>query len=56
MNYLHGCRVRMYQLGAVEGDPMYDLFGLAERALQRLSDELHHRSIRGPRGPGERDA
>ena len=53
MNYLHGVRVRMYQLGAVDGDPLYDLFGEAERALQRLSDELHNRSLSGPRRPWE---
>jgi hypothetical protein len=53
MNYLHGVRVRMYRLGAVDGDPHYDLFGQAERALQRLSEELHNRSITGPRRPWE---
>ena len=57
MNYPHGVRARMYQLGAVTGDPQYDLYGQAERALQRLGDELHSRSISGPRrpwGPGGR--
>ena len=49
MNYLRGVRVRMYQLGAVDGDPLFDLFGHAEAALQRLSEELHNRSITGPR-------
>jgi hypothetical protein len=41
MNYVHGCRVRMYQLGAVDGDPLFDLFGEAERALRRLSEECN---------------
>lgn len=49
MNYMHCVRVRMYRLGAEAGDPLYDLFGEAERALQRLSDELHDRSLSGPR-------
>ena len=53
MNYLHGVRVRMYQLGAVDGDALFDLFGEAERALRRLSDELHNPSISGPRRPWE---
>jgi hypothetical protein len=54
MNYLHGVRVRMYQLGAVDGDPLFDLFGAAERALRRLSEELHNRSIpSGGRRPWE---
>jgi hypothetical protein len=43
-------------LGATDGDPLFDLFGQAEQALQRLSDELHDRSIpsgpRQPLGPG----
>ena len=56
INYLHGVGVQMYQLGAVDGDPLFDLFGQAERALQRLSDELHNRSIpssgRRPWEPG----
>jgi hypothetical protein len=37
----------------VTGDPQYDLFGEAERALQRLSYELHNRSLSGPRRPWE---
>jgi hypothetical protein len=46
----------MYRLGVTDGDPLFDLFGEAERALQRLSDELHERSIpSGPRQPLERD-
>ena len=51
MNYLHGVRVRMYQLGAVDGDPLFDLFGQAEAALRRLLEELHNSSIpsSGPR-------
>jgi hypothetical protein len=54
MNYLHGVRVRMYQLGAVDGDPLFDLFGEAERMLRRLSEELHNRSIpSGQRRPRE---
>jgi hypothetical protein len=53
MNYLHGVPVRMYQVGGVPGDPLYDLFGEAVRALQRLSDGLHSRSIGGPRPPRE---
>lgn len=53
MNYLHSVRVRMYQLGATDGDPVYDLFGQAERALQRLSDELHNRSLDRDRRPWE---
>jgi hypothetical protein len=43
----------MYWLGATDGDPLFDLFGEAERALQRLSDELHNRSISGQRRPWE---
>jgi len=57
MNYPHGVRARMYQLGATGGDPLFDPFGEAGRALQRPSDELHSRSISGPRrpwGPGGR--
>jgi hypothetical protein len=55
MNYLHGVRVRMYRVG-LTGDPLYDLFGEAERALTRLAAELHSRSIvigeRRPCEPG----
>jgi hypothetical protein len=54
MAYLHGSRVRMYWLRATDGDPLFDLFGQAERALQRLPDELHNQSIpSGPRQPLE---
>jgi hypothetical protein len=54
MNYLHGCRVRMYRLGAKDGDPLFDLFGEAEAAIRCLVDELHNRSIpSGGRRPWE---
>jgi hypothetical protein len=52
-NCLHRIRVPRFQRGATDGDPLYDLFGQAERALQPLSGELHNRSIRGPRRPWE---
>jgi hypothetical protein len=56
MHYLHGCRVRMYRLGARDGDPLFDLFGETEAALRCLAEELHNRSIpssgRRPWEPG----
>jgi hypothetical protein len=51
MNYLHSVRVRMYQLGVQDGDPVFDLFGEAEQAMSRLAAELHNRSL-----PGRPDA
>ena len=49
-----GARVCMYQLGALDGDPLFDLFVEAERVLPRLSEELHNRSTpSGGRRPWE---
>jgi hypothetical protein len=54
VNYLHGVRVRMYQLRVPADDPLYRLFGEAEAVLTRLATELHNRSIVvGDRRPWE---
>jgi len=45
MGYLHGVKVRMYQLGVGPGDGLYDLFDQAGQSLCRLADELHGRAI-----------
>jgi uncharacterized membrane protein YtjA (UPF0391 family) len=53
MNYLHGVRVRMSRLGAVDGDPLKDRFGRAERAMTRLGNAPHDKTIvPGDRRPG----
>jgi hypothetical protein len=54
MNYLHRVRMRMYQLGAQDGDQLDELFGEAGRAMTRLTDELHDLSIRRAAGRGSR--
>jgi hypothetical protein len=51
-NYFHRVRVRMYRIGIHKTEPLYELFGLAEEAVQRLAAELHNRSL-GPGRPWE---
>jgi hypothetical protein len=53
-NYLHKVKVRMCQLSTGPGDGLYDLFDQAEKALTRLAEELHGRTIAvGDRRPWE---